>query len=252
MKTPIVSVILPIKDDQDFLKDCIVSLKKQNFRKFEVIAIDDASRDGSWLTLRKAKGKDKRFRIYKNKARYGLRITLIRAIKKAKGDYIVFMSPNSLNYQRRLKTQLRFLENNPKIAAVGAQAKYIDFKNKLLSKSFFPSEPADISKQLLSGQAVEPWSLMINRKLLPKDIFKLDITKPSLIFTNLLLKIDKYSQISNLEAPLLYVRRMNNKTKLYALIDHYTELAKLLLRTLPKTNQRPSFKALLSPLLSEI
>lgn len=248
MKKPLISVILPVLDNERYLKEAILSLKKQSFRRFEVIAIDDASRDNSWQVLKKAVGKDKRFRLYKNKARYGLRITLARATKKVRGEFIALAHPNSINYQKRLATQLKFLEANNNIGAVGTQAKYINFKAKILASSSFPLDAESIQKDLII-KTVEPWTIMVNKRLLPKDIFRIEPQKSSLLFPTLLLNIAKYTQISNLERPFVYIRKVNKKSEFYAELDKFVEYSKVFMESIRRTNKIPSFKALLEPLL---
>ena len=45
--SPRVSVLLPVRDAQPFLEHCLASLAAQTLERFEVVAIDDGSTDGS-------------------------------------------------------------------------------------------------------------------------------------------------------------------------------------------------------------
>lgn len=47
IEKPYVSVVVPFYNEEDCIKDCIVSLSKQDFEPFEIIAVDDGSTDGS-------------------------------------------------------------------------------------------------------------------------------------------------------------------------------------------------------------
>ena len=49
--SPSVSVLLPVRDAEPFLEECLESLASQTWRDFEVIAVDDGSRDGSGRCL---------------------------------------------------------------------------------------------------------------------------------------------------------------------------------------------------------
>jgi glycosyltransferase involved in cell wall biosynthesis len=106
---PIVSFILPVHNSERFLRDCLMSLKRQSYRKTEILAIDDMSSDSSLTILKEFAKKDKRIRVYRNVKRYGIGVTLNRLIKKAKGDFIAFMDSNDISSSERIKKQLEFL-----------------------------------------------------------------------------------------------------------------------------------------------
>ncbi len=50
--TPTVSILLPVRDAGAYLESCLRSIERQTLRDFEVIAVDDGSRDDSGETLR--------------------------------------------------------------------------------------------------------------------------------------------------------------------------------------------------------
>ena len=169
---PIVSFVLPVHNSERFLSDSLKSLKRQSYRKIEIIAIDDKSSDNSFKILREFAKKDKRMRIYRNIKRYGIAITLNRLIKKAKGDFIAFMDANDISAPQRIKKQLRFLLKNPEIVAVGAQCRFISDNNKRLGKSDFPIENQLIYDSPLHGISMQLETVCINKTLLPKDVLK--------------------------------------------------------------------------------
>ena len=49
--TPSISILLPVRDAGAHLKSCLRSIERQTLRDFEVVAVDDGSRDGSRETL---------------------------------------------------------------------------------------------------------------------------------------------------------------------------------------------------------
>lgn len=250
-KKPLITVILPVADSENYLKECIKTIKRQSYKNFEVIAVDDASNDKSFHILKQTRKRDKRFRVYKNKNRYGLSITLNRAVKRAKGDYIAFMDPNSRNYYHRLKSQLSYLLDNPKVAAVGAQRKVIKRAGVVESESNFPKNHDEIQENLLAGGTIQPETLMINKRILPKDLLKFEKESYPFLYTNLLTKIGNYARVENLERPLLYLRQHGQNYHMdIEKVGKTVEFIKLWVKTRATHDQKPTIKSLFNQLLT--
>src|SRR4051812_20061583 len=50
---PLVSVVVPVQDGAQFLAECVESVLRQTYTNFEVIVLDDASRDDSLAIARR-------------------------------------------------------------------------------------------------------------------------------------------------------------------------------------------------------
>jgi glycosyltransferase involved in cell wall biosynthesis len=48
-KSPIVSVLVPVFNGEDYLENALASIEKQTFQSFEVIVIDDGSDDNECI-----------------------------------------------------------------------------------------------------------------------------------------------------------------------------------------------------------
>src|SRR5258706_8417319 len=108
MKKPLVSILVPVRNDEKYLTDALKSIRRQSFKKIEIVAIDDSSTDSSYKILQSFKKKDKRIRIYRNVKRYGTVLTLNRLVKKAKGDFIGFTSARDILHKDRIKKQISY------------------------------------------------------------------------------------------------------------------------------------------------
>src|SRR3989344_1088766 len=134
------SIIVSTRNSAGSITDCVKSLINQTYKNIEIIIIDDNSRDETLKILKKLKKSEKRLRIYENEKRYGLATTLNRGIKKAKGRYLSFMNQRDISSHYRIKKQVSFLMENPKVAAVGAQCRIINNKGKKIGESGFPTD----------------------------------------------------------------------------------------------------------------
>lgn len=247
-ENPLVSILLPVYNNERFLPTCLASLCKQSYRNIEVVAIDDNSKDASFRMLKQARKKDRRIRFFRNVKRYGLAVTLNRLLKRAKGSYIAFMSPNDIASPQRLRRQLRFLLANDTIAAVGVQCAFIDKRNKRLGRSAFPNNHDTIAKTLLAALSMQPETIMVNRTLLPLDTLYFTQTSYPLIYTDVLMKCTKYAPIANLSS-LLYSHRKTTFTTPKSL-QVLPSLAKLWVKSVVAYNLRPSLRSLFFPLVS--
>lgn len=86
------SAVIPLKDESDSLptlyKELATTLKSID-SKYEIIFIDDGSKDDSYRVLKKIKSKNKRVKIIKLRANFGKSYALARGFDNAKGKIII-------------------------------------------------------------------------------------------------------------------------------------------------------------------
>lgn len=208
---PLISIILPVHNCAKHLRECVKSLLSQSYKNIEILAVDDDSKDGSYKILREFTRKDKRFKVKRNVKRYGIGITLNRILKKAKGDFIAFMDAEDISTKDRLKKQLLYLKLNPQVVAVGTQCFFVDKNEKKLGKSKFPKENEHIYSSPLHGISMQLETVMINRKLLPKDVLRFTTKSNPFIYSDVFLKLLPYGKFANLKNFLHYHRNHPNE-----------------------------------------
>lgn len=87
-KAPLISVIIPVYNTEQFLEKCLKSVSAQTFKDFEVLLVNDCSPDGSAAILDKWAKKDRRFRVIKLPTNQGLGGARNEGLREAKADYI--------------------------------------------------------------------------------------------------------------------------------------------------------------------
>lgn len=248
---PLISIVLPVRNAENYLASCINSLLNQSYGHFEIIAIDDNSSDKSFTILHKFKKLDKRIKVWRNVKRYGSVVTLNRAIKKAHGDLIAFMKAEDISHKDRLKKQLNFLQENKKIVAVGSQCKFIDSKDQIIGTSEFPTNPDTIYKKPIHAISIQFESLMVHRMRIPKDIIKFHTNRFPYIYSDIFVKLLQYGRLGNL-TDLLYIHREIPHEQMRTPKRIWTSIFKQWLRAETLFGYRPSFKSYLSPLLPRL
>lgn len=245
---PLVSIILPVRNQERFLNESINSLLKQTYKNIEIIVVNDNSTDNSGSILRKFKNK-KKIRIIQNKKQYGIAVSLNRGVRKSRGEFIAFMDAQDLCSRNRLQKQVAYLINNPKTVAVGTCGFLIDKKSIKRGKFIFPKDNTSIYQSLMTGFSMQFETAMINTTLLPKDIIYFQKNTYPLYFSEMFVKLLPYGLFANLEKFLYYKRQ--SKIRHWQRIKQYPSLFKLFLKSKTLYNYHPSFWSMFLPLIKQ-
>lgn len=244
-KNPLISVILPIRNQAEYLSSAIESLLAQNHTNIEIIAIDDFSKDNS-LEILNSYRLDKRLKISANVKRYGLGVTLNRCIKQVKGNFILFMDPRDTITKNKLSKQLDYLYKHKKTIAVGTQCYYISEDNKRLGKSYFPTQHKDILQKPIHGMSVLFEGVMINKYKVPKDLLYFPTNKNTLIYSDIMLKLLQYGHFANLSEYLHLHRTHSSQIK--STTKYIVAMTKLWFKSLTQYEYTLPFKTLITTL----
>jgi glycosyltransferase involved in cell wall biosynthesis len=115
---PLISVIIPIYNGEAYLAEAIDSVLAQDYRRLEVIIVDDGSNDGSpAIAKRYALAK------YCRQEHSGLGTALNRGIQAASGELLAFLDADDLWAKDKLSRQLAALTKNSGLDAVFGQVK---------------------------------------------------------------------------------------------------------------------------------
>lgn len=89
MTRPHISIIVPVYNTERYLSRCIDSILEQSFRDFELLLIDDGSKDGSGVICDEYAAKDRRVKVF-HQANQGVSVARNVGIENAKGEWIYF------------------------------------------------------------------------------------------------------------------------------------------------------------------
>jgi len=123
MKPPIVSVVIPACNHEQYVGEAIQSVLDQSFTDFELIVINDGSTDHTEEEI--LKFQDSRIRYYAQENR-GLSVTLNRGVELARGDYFNFLPSDDAFYCEKLEVQLRAFEQDPDLGVLFAYPRIVD------------------------------------------------------------------------------------------------------------------------------
>ncbi len=109
-KQPLVSVITPAYNSQEFIAETITSVISQTYSNWELIIVDDNSKDNTENVVNAfIKREPNNIQYLKNSANKGAASARNSAIKIAKGDYIAFLDADDVWKPEKLETQVSFM-----------------------------------------------------------------------------------------------------------------------------------------------
>ncbi len=174
---PMTSIVMPVRNDETTLEDCLQSILHQTQTNWELIVVDDGSTDRSPQVLAAYAQRDARVRIFRTPPQ-GIVSALNLGLEHTRGHYIARMDGDDLMLPTRLESQQQFLESHPQIDLIGSLVQglphttlYHEWHNRLLTDAEIKTEifaecpllhPTFFAKQeffkRLKGYAQVPWA----------------------------------------------------------------------------------------------
>ena len=86
-----VSLIVPVYNSEEYLGKCLDSILNQTYQNFEILVVNDGSKDNSWKIIEEYKNKYPDKIVAINQENKGVAVTRNETVRKANGDYIMFV-----------------------------------------------------------------------------------------------------------------------------------------------------------------
>ena len=111
-KPGLVSVVMPAHNSQSSLSESVQSVLAQTYRDWELIIVDDASRDGTLELARQLASNDPRIRVLPLEQNVGVAEARNRGIGAALGQYLAFLDSDDLWLPYKLQVQIDFMRSS--------------------------------------------------------------------------------------------------------------------------------------------
>lgn len=162
-KPPLISVIIPAYNVDNYIENCISSISNQSYDNIEILICDDGSTDRSKEIILSIQ--DPRIRFFENQENKGVVYTRNLLLREAKGSYIMLQDADDRSHPERIEKQLNFLLQNPQCKACGTQ--FIKcYQNKIINRSSLPSDYNDIKNAIPEQYHFLPGTLFFKTTLL--------------------------------------------------------------------------------------
>jgi len=143
----LISVVVPVHNGAQWIRQTLDSLFAQTYRHFEIILVDDASSDNLSEVL--ASFHEPRLQVVHLNTNVGVSAARNLGIEIAKGTYIAFCDADDLCQPQRFKQQLDFLGQHTEIGLCGSA--FICFDTQEHETISNPVSDTEIRKSLLQG-----------------------------------------------------------------------------------------------------
>lgn len=207
IKSPKVTVIMPVYNSEKYLREAIDSILGQTFTDFEFLIFNDGSIDRSAEIIKSYK--DPRIIFFDYKKNSGHTGHLNEGIVAAKGKYIARMDSDDISLPHRLKKQVDFMEKNPDFGVCGTQVVIMALSGnyvtslhledkKLRSELFFYNVFAHPSV-IMRKSILKKYNLFYKQDYYPAEDYKMWVD------------VSQYSKLGNIPEVMLKYREHPNQ-----------------------------------------
>lgn len=238
-KKPLFSIITASYNYENYIKETIESVLSQTFSDWEMVIIDDGSKDNSIEVINSYVKNDDRIKLFchENNQNKGLIETIKLAVDKAQGEWIVFLESDDTIQNDYLKKKLEVIEKHPEVEfifndvqLIGAENRFKEYDNyfKTTSEIFSKNPyPKNLFKYFKKTNLISTFSVVALKKSLFKNIdFNCPI--PTIIDHYLWIQMAKKTKLYYLDEKLTnwrlheksYITRFKKTNKQAALFDY--------------------------------
>lgn len=130
---PLVSVIMPCYNMENYVADSIASVQRQTYPHWELLIVDDASTDGTVEIVKEMAGQDDKIHFVVKTEHSGIADTRNHCIRMAQGRFLAFLDADDIWHPAKTETQLRFMIDN-KVGFTYTTYDWIDEEGRTLNK----------------------------------------------------------------------------------------------------------------------
>lgn len=199
-----VSVVIPAYNAALYLPEAISSILDQSFKDFELIVIDDASKDETWSIIQSFASKDSRIRAFRNENNLGIAGNRNRGLELATGKYLAWQDADDISVPTRLEKQHSYLEAHPEAGMVGG-ALQLFRGDKVLGIRRYPTTDEELRKCIFRHSPVAQPSAMLRIEAL-KKVGSYNLKYPPAEDLEMTFRIGEHFRLANLDEILVKYR----------------------------------------------
>lgn len=176
------SIVVPVYNSEHTLKELYSRIKavfeNEVREEFELILVDDSSRDNSYSLMKELRRSDSRVRIVQMAKNFGQHPALLCGFSFAKGDFIITMDDDLQHPPEEIPKLIRVMNERPDVDVI--IAKYHNRHHNLIRKIGTRISVYATSKMLKKDPDLEITSFRLIRRFIVDAILKMDVHLPQI------------------------------------------------------------------------
>lgn len=180
----LVSIITPAYNAAAYIAETIASVFAQTYTNWEMLIVNDCSKDNTAEIVQSYAAKDKRIKLINLKQNSGAAIARNAAIQNAKGRYIAFLDSDDLWKKEKLQKQIEFMQQNDYAFTYTSYEHFKETKENIQSKIQIPKSLN--YKQALKGNKIGCLTVMLDRTQIRDIEFTTDRHEDYILWLNIL------------------------------------------------------------------
>ena len=162
----LVSIIVPAYQAEPFLEETLQSVLDQTYSNWELIVVNDGSKDRTGELARKFDELDERV-MYNYQENAGVSAARNRGVDLSKGEYLAFLDADDVWTKDFLSDKVAVLDQNPTWGMVNANARPIDVDSKEIDKVYLGHQ-GDVVRSVLTfkdSRVTFPSNVLLRRSV---------------------------------------------------------------------------------------
>ncbi len=202
---PKVSVVIPTLDRDKLLKEALISVKNQTFSDYEVIVVDDGSKDNTEKVVEEFRTFFGDSLKYIKKEHGGVSSARNRGILESSSPYIAFLDSDDLWMKDKLRLQVEYLERNRDAKVVHTDEIWIKDGKVVNQRKKHKKSGGSLFFRSLLLCLISPSSVMLKKEVL-SDIGFFDEKMPACEDYDLWLRLTSKYEVHFIPKPLVIKR----------------------------------------------
>jgi len=213
---PFVTVIMPVFNGQKTVISAIESIQKQTLIAWQLLILDDASSDNSYMLCKEKANEDPRISVFRNEQNLGLSRSMNQLVSLSEGAFLAVQEQDDRSAPDRLEKEVCILDSKPEVGIVSGIAAWVDQHDQLLAHfpgilargEQYPQQFDEMVRFLYEEQCkVVNAACMIRRSVLDQIPGPFDPNARMSIDWQFFLNAAHFTRIWGIPEVLVYMRR---------------------------------------------
>lgn len=233
-KHPLVSVIFPVFNGEDYIKKTIGCVQRQSYSNIEILVINDGSNDNSLDILNAIKKKDSRIKLF-SQPNAGMSVARNKGLREASGDYITFVDSDDYIGPEYIEVLVEPFISDYKVMISATKFKReFGYKKNIFTNAHRVNKVSKIeglNKCLLQNEGfdVSVWAKMFSKTLFEDNYFVENLTYEDFeIIPRLFARVGDAEKIAFTDSIQYLYMKTQNSIMTKAFNEHDLDILKII------------------------